>query len=141
MNSITCKSFQYNIFGHHLILKEMKRKIFNVRHYLGAICFVFIAAGFISCEKNIIDPPKIDPNVQLSFQNDIKPILTAKCSSCHGTKFSTYSTLESGSYFNTTSPESSTLYVKIISSGHTARTTDAEKQKILIWIQQGAKNN
>jgi hypothetical protein len=37
--------------------------------------------------------------------------------------------------------ESSKLYLKITSSSHSAFTLDAEKQLILIWIQQGALNN
>jgi hypothetical protein len=117
----------------------MKRILFNFNHSFGAFIIVF-TIGFISCEKNIIDPIVIDPNVPISYNDEIKPILS-KCSSCHGSKFSSYSSIIDGGYVNTTTPESSELYQKLYVSPHKAIFTDAEKQQILIWIQQGADDN
>jgi len=122
----------------------MKSKIFNFKLCLGAVCILFFAAGFISCEKNVIDPIVIDPGVQISFQNDVKPILDSKCKSCHnGYKFSpTYQSIVDAGYINTANPESSILYdFGFMDASHIARSNDVEKQKVLLWIQQGALNN
>ena len=114
-----------------------------------------IAAGFMlsailffsSCEKVQIDAPKVDPNTVWTLSGDIQPIFTANCISCHGgtrtpdlRSGKSYSSLTTNGLVSSPA-SSSVLYTKMTSSDHTSRSTDAEKLKVLYWIQQGAKNN
>lgn len=126
----------------------MNQKIVKTRQILVAVSLIFSAAFFVSCEKNVYDPPKLDTTVPVSFKDEIQPIFTSNCTTCHKGSFSpdltsgkAYESLTKGGYVNTANPESSKIYVKITSSSHTARTSDLQKQKILAWITQGALNN
>jgi hypothetical protein len=104
----------------------------------------------IACEKYSYDPPTIDPGVQVSFQTDIQPLFTGKCIGCHGTgknnpvleAGSAFTSLTTGGYIKVSAPETSTLYKQITTGGgHTSILNDLQKQTILEWIKQGAKNN
>ena len=102
----------------------------------------------ISCEKYTFDPPKVDPNVPLSFQTDIAPIFTAKCAGCHGGGLNpdlraanAYNSLNNGNYFNRAETDKSIIYTKLYESSHNPKASEGEKQKILVWIIQGAENN
>ena len=113
-----------------------------------ALFALAIAIGmFSACEKYSYNPPAVDKNATWSLSNDIQPIFNSNCVSCHGGTVSpnlkegqSYNSLTKGNYV--TSPaESSRLNNQINSPSHAARTTAAEKLKILYWIEQGAKNN
>jgi len=126
----------------------MNQKIVLTRRSLIAVILIFSASCFVSCEKYVYDPPKIDTTIPVLFQTEIVPIFSSNCISCHkGTQDpdlrsdNAYDALKDGGYLNTENPESSSLYSKIVSAGHAARTSDIEKQKILAWITQGALNN
>lgn len=114
-----------------------------------AITFIvaFTAVLISSCEKYTFRPPEVDPDYAWSLKDDIQPIFSSSCISCHGGSIApdlragnSYNALTKGGYV-TLPAEESRLYKTIISPGHTARTTEAEKLKILYWITQGAKNN
>jgi hypothetical protein len=84
----------------------------------------------------------------ISFQSQIQPIFSSNCIGCHNGSISpdlragtAFESLANGGYLNTSNPTSSPLYSKIISSGHFSRTSEIEKQTILLWITQGALNN
>jgi hypothetical protein len=108
---------------------------------------------FFACENINYDPPKADPGKVYSFQTDIQPLFTSKCIGCHGTgknkptldAGNAYNSLTGGVpklYISVSSPESSVLYHQITKgNGHTSILTDLQKQIILEWIKQGAKNN
>ncbi|GAJ14748.1 unnamed protein product, partial [marine sediment metagenome] len=51
-----------------------------------------------------------------------------------------YASLINGGYVDTDNPEDSELIKKLYGS-HDARATETEKQVILLWIEEGAKNN
>lgn len=116
------------------------------------VAFVIIgaAAGLSSCEKYQYNPPAVDPNATWHFQADIQPIFNSNCAlaSCHGGPVApalgagkSFDALTKGGYV-TAPAENSRLYKKMTDDpSHAARTTSAEKLKILYWIQQGAKNN
>ena len=103
-------------------------------------------------EIPVVDPE--DPNAeQISFSSDILPIFTTgnNCTSCHSTgktapdltATKAYSALIS-KYVNTTSPEQSKIYTvpKSDVSGHSQKKYTANQAAlVLLWIQQGAKNN
>jgi hypothetical protein len=110
---------------------------------------VLIAAGAVlaSCEKYTFTPPAVDPNNPWSFQTDIQPIFNSNCVSCHaGTtapdlrEGKSYSYLTKNGYLSDPA-ESSKLYSKMISSGHLSRSSEADRLKVLYWLQQGAQNN
>lgn len=100
-----------------------------------------------SCEKYSYNPPAVDRNATWTLSKDIQPIFSSNCISCHGgatapnlKEGQSYNTLTRGNYVKLPA-ESSRLYTKLNDPSHAARTTAAEKLKILYWIEQGAKNN
>lgn len=106
---------------------------------------VFLA----SCEKVQFETPVI-PNDTVYYSATVQPILDNKCVSCHppakGLDLNaptSYNALVPDwvSATDSTNPEGSRLYVKLIGTSHTSRTSDLEKLKIGKWISQGAKNN
>jgi hypothetical protein len=129
------------------ITKNMNLKLIRIRLIFGALVLIAAIGGLSSCEKVSYAPPAVDPNATWHFQTDIQPIFTANCIACHnGTRLpdlrsgKSYLSLTKGGFVN--SPAStSRLYVRITTGDHIPRTTDVDKQKILFWITQGAKNN
>jgi hypothetical protein len=125
----------------------MDRKLKRIRQIVVILFIAAAVAGISSCEKYAIIFPQVNPVDTIYFQTDIQPIFTANCLSCHGAIQQPI--LKAGvAYQNlldreaiTPPGETSKLYVRITSPDHVAKTTDAEKQKILIWINQGAMNN
>ena len=112
----------------------------------------FLMSGMIatvlllgSCEK-VVYPP-IERPVDVSFKSDVQPVFDGKCISCHsgGTAPNlspavSYGELVNGGYVDTDNPEESNLMEKLYGS-HDARASEAEKLTILVWIEEGAKNN
>jgi len=126
----------------------MNQKIVLKKQVLAVFVLILSASAFISCEKYVYDPPKLDPNKQISFQSDIVPIFTSNCS-CHVSGSQTpklsptkaYDALINGGYINTTTPSSSGIYTKIASGHNSDGVSDLDRQMILQWIKQGALNN
>jgi mono/diheme cytochrome c family protein len=125
----------------------MNRKIKRIRQILAAVVFFAAVAGLWSCEEYTYMPPAVDPNYPWSFASDIQPIFDANCISCHtATKApdlregKSYNALTKGAYI-TPPGETSELYTVMIGADHAARSSDADKLKVLYWIDQGAKNN
>lgn len=115
----------------------------------GLIFLVIISATtiFSSCEKYKFSPPEVDPNTAWSLNQDIQPIFSDKCVSCHGgaqqpdlREGRSHESLTRRGYVETPA-ESSRLYTKLQSGSHEAFATEVEKLKILYWIEQGAQNN
>ncbi len=104
-------------------------------------------------EVVVIDPD--DPDApQVSFASDIVPIFNDGnlCTSCHTTGKQTpdftadkaFASINSSRYINSTSPEESKiyLYANPNSATHMQKKYSAtQAATILLWIQQGAKNN
>ena len=102
---------------------------------------------FSACEKVVYQHPEIIPPDSVSYSLDIQPIFTDKCVSCHGgtrnpdlRPDNSFDALISGGYVNTDDPASSVLMNKLYGS-HNARANEPEKQLILLWIEEGAKDN
>jgi len=111
---------------------------------------------FSSCEKYtyivdkripIIDTTGSDTTNLVKFATEIQPIFSAKCIGCHkGTRNpdlregNSYAALTGGGYVNPPAT-SSKLYTMLNSGSHSSLTTQEDKNKILLWISQGAKNN
>ena len=98
-----------------------------------------------ACEKVVYPPPEIPD--QVSYSADIQPIWDNKCVNCHAGSRppdlrpeNSYASLINGGYVDTDNPEESEL-MKTLYGTHDSRATEAEKQLILVWIEEGAKNN
>lgn len=101
----------------------------------------------------IIDPT--DPDApQVSFASDIVPIFATGnlCTSCHTTgkqapdltAANAFASINSSRYINSATPEESKIYLypNPNSATHMQKKFNAtQAATILLWIQQGAKNN
>lgn len=121
--------------------------------------FIFlIVAGIAasSCTYDFIkeDTNPINPGTQVSFSQQISPIFNNNnnCISCHKpgatspdfTAPNTYTSIMNSNIVNLAEPASSPLYaVPSPTTGSHAwkKYTATQAQLILLWIQQGAKNN
>jgi len=114
------------------------------------IIFAGMLAGILlfgSCEKVVFPPVEIELPDTVSYSLDIQPVWDNKCVSCHNggrdpdlRPENSYVSLMSGGYINIDEPEESELMKKLYGS-HDSRATEGEKQLILAWIDEGAKNN
>jgi hypothetical protein len=100
---------------------------------------------FGSCEKVVYPIPELPDTV--SYSLDVQPIFDNKCVTCHNggrnpdlRPGNSYSSLTDNGYVDTDNPEESKLIKKLYTT-HDARATETEKQLILLWIQEGAKDN
>lgn len=107
--------------------------------------------GLAACEYDYIPEEEIvlptpDPDDPISFETQIEPIFQSKCISCHDSKKPilttgvAYTNLTSGDYINISNPTDSKIYKKS-KDGHGATMSSAELDLLLIWIQEGAKDN
>jgi hypothetical protein len=125
----------------------MNLKLKRIRVIFGTLVLIAMVGGFSSCEKYSYAPPAVDPTATWHFQTDIQPIFTSICINCHnGVRLpdlrsgKSYLSLTKGGFVSLPA-STSRLYVRITTGDHIPRTTDADKLKILYWINQGAKNN
>lgn len=116
---------------------------------------LIMGIGFSGCYKDIIKPdlPK-DPNAppqQVSFNNELKPLFSAKCTDvgCHVTgAYKPYLTADvsyqqivNGGYVNLALPNQSILYKKINGEMQQYIPSADDRQKVFDWIRNGAPNN
>ena len=104
-----------------------------------------------SCDKYSFEPPQADPNKEVSFASDIQPIFNSNCVGCHSgsvnpnlSEGEAYDELISGDYIADdpeNNAEESLIYSKLLEPSHRANASTFEKSLILVWIQQGAKDN
>jgi hypothetical protein len=125
----------------------MNQKSNILRQLLAALIVIAVIGGLSSCEKYTYIPEVIDPTDSVYFQAEIQPIFTANCASCHGAIKApdlrdgySYEALTEGGYVELPG-ETSGLYTKMTDGDHIPKSSDVEKQKVLIWINQGAHNN
>ncbi len=124
----------------------------NVKHIiLLLVVMVSVLAG--GCKYDWILPeevPVIDPEVPISFTQEILPIFSEKnCTACHDgspapdlSEANAYASINSASYINRTTPEESVIYTEPHPDGeHTVKYSAAQAALILAWIEQGAENN
>lgn len=119
------------------------------------IAFIIILISIISsCTKDYVKPKEIPDDI--SFSDDIIPIFSNHCVSCHvsgglfpGLVLSSdvaYNQLFTvglnAPYINLSNPSSSSLYVKMNTNMPPAGLLSLDKtEMILKWIEQGAENN
>lgn len=122
-----------------------------------------VALLFSQCKYSFIVPEEVPPVVdpgdpdapQMSFATDIIPIFNSGnyCIACHTTgkqlpdltAANAYSSLNTSRYINKTTPDQSKIYVHPNPANpgeHTQKKySAAQAATVLLWIQQGAKNN
>jgi hypothetical protein len=113
------------------------------------VLVLIVIAGislFESCEKYSFKVETLAPGDSIYFQKDIQPIFTATCINCHkGSRNpdlrtgNSYTSLTDGDYI--TPPDSTCSFYSTINSGHPTSLSLVNRQKILLWVKQGAKNN
>jgi mono/diheme cytochrome c family protein len=125
----------------------MDQKNKKIRQVLAGLVLITAIGGIVSCTKYQWAPVKIDPEVVIYYQNDIQPIFNSNCLSCHGATKApdlrdgkSYAALTKGAYIDQPG-ETSKLYLKMIGPEHSPRSSGTDKQNVLNWINQGAKNN
>jgi len=105
----------------------------------------------VSCEYDTIVDTELDPTVEISFNDELIPMFQDNCTGCHGaghlevdlTPENAYQDLNTKGLIDTDNPEESRLYIVLAEVGefHYDKLTPTQKQKILNWIIQGAKDN
>ena len=119
------------------------------------IVLAFVLGIIASCTKDAIKPTVIYPTKVVTivkFSTDILPTLQSNCAVCHdGSSTPDYT---SNTYLNimtytpklidTITPTNSLLYKDLIGTGNhdmSSHSNSTFNNKVLSWIQQGAKNN
>lgn len=114
--------------------------------YILASGMIAIVLLMGSCEKVVYPPIERPENV--SYKSDVQTIWDAEganCVKCHAgrspilTPDVSWGELVNGGYVNTSDPANSTL-IKKLESPH-GETTEEQRLTILVWIEEGAKNN
>lgn len=117
---------------------------------------IALAIGLNSCyyDQVLPAPPPDFSDSPVLFSADIQPIFNANCntSGCHSGNISpnllsanSYNNLKNGNYLNTTTPESSVLYLWMTGKKSLpmppSGSNSENNAKVLAWIKQGALNN
>ncbi|QEC55957.1 hypothetical protein [Flavisolibacter ginsenosidimutans] len=129
-----------------------------MQHKKTAIALILCGSIFslVSCYKNktvLQDTAEITRTV--TFSQDIIPIFNKSCnlSGCHSsggqapnlTEANAFNSLTIGNYIDKTSPENSTIYLKMTGKRGTPMPVSGSNKDynalILAWIKQGANNN
>lgn len=125
-----------------------------------AISF-FLVTGFIVLQSGAMDvvtaahPSGVSAHENVSFKNEIQPILEQRCIKCHGGDFPTeglnmdsYETLMSGSQNGPViipgDSSNSLLFEKVKNGQMPKRGSDLSAEQIELiqqWINEGAPNN
>ena len=117
------------------------------------LVFIFSLGLFNSCEKFTFKDDILPSTYIVKFSSDIVPIFSKRgcaASSCHGgaqapnLKVNPYQSLIKNGDIDLNTPSQSTLYQYITPTGKMYKITTVsswDRQLILQWIVQGAKNN
>ncbi len=115
---------------------------------------IIVVCVFTFCEKSYVAPPEPIPDV--SFNEDILPILVSNCVSCHqsdkvfpGLILSAEMAYDqllfdgvNAPYVNTNDPEASSLYFRLnLDMPQFGLLSNTKIAMVLKWIQDGAKND
>lgn len=114
---------------------------------------MFLLMGITSCEYEFIEIDESDPDIPVSFADDIIPIFTAgnNCTVCHRTGSQSPDLTAGNAYnsivptlINSSEPESSIIYSypsPATSTHGFKKYTQTQAALVLAWIKQGAENN
>ena len=119
---------------------------------LGLVLFAMASFTITGCYRDVIVPPLPSTAPQkVSFNKQIKPILSANCakSGCHvpGAQkpymdsTEAYTNLINGGFVNTIVPNQSEIYQMLNGAMQQYIPSNADVQLIYDWIRNGAPNN
>jgi len=126
----------------------MKKRFLQLLFLSGTLLTLLTA-----CEYTFIEPTPPPPpppaGDTISYSQDVQPVFTAKCVSCHPAVYKpdlttgkSYNALMTGNYVVAGKPAESSLYTKCATGGSMATYTSAsDLDKIYRWIYAGAKND
>lgn len=138
------------------MISNVRAKTDNMKRIKKFIFLVIAGIAVYSCTYDFIkeDTTPINPGTPVSFSQQILPIFTNNnnCTSCHKpggqnpdyTAANAYTSIMNNNVVNLASPASSPLYTVPDPATGThswKKYTATQAQLILLWIQQGAKNN
>lgn len=125
-----------------------------MKKYILILCAV-VGISLVSCEYDFYEgftpPPPGGGDDPVLFQDQIQPIFTSKCTTCHGTggqspdlsDGNAYTSIMNG-YVTAGDPEESKIYYYIApdTSTHSRRKySNEEASLVYLWISQGAEDN
>jgi len=114
---------------------------------------MFLLMGITSCEYEFIEIDELDPDIPVSFADDILPIFTTgnNCTVCHRTGSQAPDLTAGNAYnaivpnlINSSEPEASIIYAypsPATSTHGFKKYTQTQAALVLAWIRQGAENN
>lgn len=114
---------------------------------------MIILSGLItlwSCEYEKIQPDLPPTTDTVYYAADIQPIWNSGCNGCHGAGMTapdlsaanSFQSLTNGNFIKTENPSASKIYTVMATGGSMSQySSTAEANLVLVWIQQGAKNN
>jgi hypothetical protein len=117
-----------------------------------AVLLLMLAILATSCQYDVVvepELPPIDPEVPISFKDEIAPIFSsANCLGCHSgnsdpnlTPDLAYNSIVPA-LVDTANPEVSPIYsVPLPDGNHPQKYSRNQAALLLGWIEQGAKNN
>jgi len=126
------------------------------KNILNFVAFAILISLFTACEYEFVVPTPIVPNGDtVSFSRHIVPIWNNgdKCTSCHDDggsgglnllKDDAYNSIKSNGLVDQAKPVNSKIYyyAKQSSSNHSYKKYTVEEAKaVLLWVEDGAKNN
>ena len=133
----------FRIFFHFRL--SICKKLLKPAIFGAASLFLFGGCYYdvmVSVEEDVTGP--------VSFENDVKPVFGASCTSCHDGQTAKpdfsgealYRSLTNGDYITLSEPKSS-LLIREIESGHPYPDvlTENDMNLLVRWIQEGAKDN
>ncbi len=98
------------------------------------LIFVLVCTAMISsCKKSSTSFTPTCTGTAKSFTTDVLPVMLSKCTSCHSS-YSTYSGVSGAK-------SSIRSYIIDGSMPKGGSMTDAEKNAVICWIDNGAPNN
>ncbi len=130
----------------------------KTNYILSYVVFAIVISFFTACEYEFVEPKKpapiVPPGDTISFSLNIVPIWSnsSKCTSCHGnggtapnlTASAAYSSITSMGLIDQATPENSLIYKypsPATGTHNWKKYTADEAAAILLWIEDGAKNN
>lgn len=117
---------------------------------INKLVVILIILGFQGCYYDVVITEPDDTTIAKSFSNDVLPVFSSSCVSCHDGTITlpdlrgsnAYKSLTLGNYLSISDPEKSVLITKI-RSGHPYQgaLAEGEIQRLIGWIAEGAKEN
>ena len=129
-------------------------QIIKIGGFLAGVTIVFVLSGCFK-DRSLVTATGAEITRPVTFSQDIAPLFTKSCgvSGCHVpggkspdlSQANAFNSLTVGNFFNTSSPESSLIYLWMTGKKSTPMPVGGLDKEynalVLAWIKQGAQNN